>query len=327
MKHLGLAAATALGLATASPALAQTCFGVEARVNLQTGALASAVTSTVTTTEAAMIAQEVLQRAQLVSAIRVLTGQASTGSDQFGTGLKASSEALAATVVSQRLRQSVAEAGHRYQSTGFDPCSSNAKARSLYGAIAAAPAQRRQIASAVLAKPGEYADPSRWTAAMRTGTAPDAGTLYDGDQAGATKFINAVVGAPDRPVTAAGRSTGEADLDRLRKTNLDTYRSLSATVLADIAADYAPGGPMERARELSKHWQGDDGGERWGAALAPQHARGVVQDAVRMEAANLALLAMQLKRGARTEAAVASLHLALVNSKVGGATPAADLTP
>ena len=40
-----------------------------------------------------------------------------------------------------------------------------------------------------------------------------------------------------------------------------------------------------------------------------------------MEAANLALLALQVKKGARTETAAATLLLAMINAKVGSRLP------
>ncbi len=325
--RLAAFAFTAIGtLAGAGAAQAQTCAGVEHRVNMQTSSLATAVTGTITTTEAGLIAQEVAERARLISAVRVLTAQSSAGSDQVSNGFKASSQALATTVAAQDQRQAIAAATHRYGSVGYDPCGSNTKAQSLFQAITAAPTVRGQITQSVKAQPGRYGDPGQWSAAVKSGTAPDGASLYSGDIAAATRYIDTVVGPPDQQPLAS-LPTGEADLQKLEKTGRDTYRSLTATVLADIAADYAPDGPIARARTLSTHWQGTDGGASWATGISGQHSRGVLQDAVRMEAANLALLATQLKRGARTEATAAALLLAMVNARLTSLTPNLKRSP
>ncbi|WP_246776040.1 hypothetical protein [Methylobacterium aquaticum] len=211
----------------------------------------------------------------------------------------------------------------------YDPCGSNTKAQGLYTAMTGSPAARRQIVTPVRAQPGRYADPKDWVNDMTSGAAPDGAALYSGDAQGASKFINAVVGPPDsRPQDTAATAT--SDRDRLEKTGKDTYRSMTAVVLADIAADFRPDGPIAQARNLSTHWQGNDGGAAWAAGVAGQHDRGIIQDAVRMEAANLALLAHQIKRGMRTEATAAALLLAMVNARLTNSVPAVNrgsLTP
>jgi len=295
---------------------AQTCFGVEARVNAQTSALTAAVTGAITTTEASLVAQEIAERARLLSAVKVLTAQSAAGSDQVSNGFRASGEALATTLATQEQRQAVALASHRYGSIGYDPCGSNTKAQSLYSAMIGTTSVRQQIVSPVRAKPGRYADPGAWAAEVKSGDAPDASSLYGGDTQAAAKFINTVVGPPD-PQPRGTTSAAASDLAKLEKTGRDAYRSLTATVLADIAADYQSDGPIAKARALATHWQGNDGGATWAAGVAGQHDRGIIQDAVRMEAANLALLAHQIKRGMRTEASAAALLLSSVNARLG----------
>lgn len=320
----GIGAAIA-AIGAVAPAEAQTCFGVEARVNIATSTLTTAITGAITTTEGALVAQEIAERARLLSAVKVLTAQSAAGSDQVSNGFRASSEALATTVVTQDQRQAVALAAHRYGSIGYDPCGSNTKAQGLYSAMTGSAAARQQIVSPVRAQPGRYADPKDWVADVRSGAAPDGAALYSGDAQAAGKFINTVVGPPDpRPLTTAATATN--DRARLEKTGRDTYRSMTAVVLADIAADYRADGPIAKARALSGHWQGSDGGAAWAAGVAGQHDRGIIQDAVRMEAANLALLAHQIKRGNRTEAAAAALLLAMVNARITNVVPSPGRT-
>lgn len=300
----------------------QSCQGVEARVNAQTATLVSTVGGTIAGTQAALIGQETLERARLVSAIRVLTAQSVVGSDQLSNGMHGAGQALASTIAAQRQRQAIAEATHRYQSIGFRPCDAAGKAENLYQAIQAARMESQRIAGAVLAQPGKYADPARWSADLKANEAPDGASLYSGDATAATRFIDAVIGPPDpEPKPLGDPKTAEASLAKLEKTGRDTYRSLTATVLAGIAADYAETGPIARARDLSQHWQGSDGGASWAAGVAGQHTRGLLQDAVRMEAANLAQIAIQLRNGFRTEATAASLLLAMVNARITSQAP------
>ncbi|GAA0241740.1 hypothetical protein LNAOJCKE_4896 [Methylorubrum aminovorans] len=328
-------ATLAAAIGVSAPARAQSCVGVEQRVNLQTSALTTAIAGAITTTEAGLIAQEVAERARLLSAVKVLTAQSAAGSDQIANGFRASSQALATTVVTQDQRQAVALATHRYGSIGYDPCGSNTKAQALYTAMTGSTAVRQQIVTPVRAQPGRYADPKDWVADVTSGEAPDGAALYGGDPDAASKFINAIVGPPDPQPRNTG-STATNDLDRLEKTGRDSYRSMTAVVLADIAADYRPDGPIAKTRALSGHWQGSDGGAAWAAGVSGQHDRGIIQDAVRMEAANLALLAHQIKRGMRTEATAAALLLAMVNARIsntvpsprrGSPTPASFQTP
>jgi len=141
------------------------------------------------------------------------------------------------------------------------------------------------------------------------------GALYSGDQAAAKKYIDFVVGPPDVDVPSI-RATAEGDAAKLAKTGRDAYRSLTAAVLSDVAADYAADGPIAKGRELSKHWIGDDGGAAWSAGIAKDHERGILQDAIRIEAANLSFEAMEAKRGMRTELAAAAVLLARINQQI-----------
>lgn len=302
-------------LPAASPALAQTCFGVEERVNAATGILASTVTGTITTTEAALIALEQVQRARLLSAIKVVTGQQSASTDQTVTMNLKTAEANASAVNSQKVNQAIAEAKHRYGSIGYNPCGAVAKSQSLSSAIAAAATQAKNTRQAVSAQPGKYGDPTGWYQAAKDGAVADGGSLYSGDQEAAKKYIGFVVGPPDVDVPSI-RNTAEGDAAKLGKTGRDAYRSLTATVLSEVAADYATDGPMAKARDLSKHWIGDDGGAAWSAGITQDHTRGVLQDAIRIEAANLSFEGMEAKRGLRTELAAAALLLARINERI-----------
>lgn len=115
-------------LAGTTSALAQSCAGVEARVNVRTGQLQAAVEGVIDTTERAD-RQELLQRNQLLSAFKVMTAQSATASDQVTTAHKQAASATASTAVTRANNLAVAAASHRYQSVGYDPCGSNARHR------------------------------------------------------------------------------------------------------------------------------------------------------------------------------------------------------
>lgn len=317
----GLLVSSAAILTAAPAALAQTCFGVEARVNAATGALTGTVTGQITGTEIALIAAEILQRQQLLSAIRVMTAQHSASGDQSVTMQVKSAEANASAINAQRVRQAVADARHRYGSVGYNPCGAVTKSGNLASAITAAAAQARTMRQSVRARPGAYGDPRAWFQAARDGSVADGASLYSGDQGAAQRYIDFVVGPPDVDNPTI-RGTAEGDAAKLAKTGRDAYRSLTAAVLSEVAAEYAPDGPIARARELSQHWIGEDGGAAWSSGAAAQHERGILQDAIRIEAANLAFEAMEAKRGMRTELTAAAVLLARINQQVR-AIPAA----
>jgi hypothetical protein len=315
IRQLSATLLSAAILFVGSPALAQTCFGVETRVNAATGVLTGTVTGEITTTEATLIAAELLQRARLLSAIKVMTAQQSASTDQTVTMGVKTAEANASALTAQRVRQAVAEAKHRYGSIGYDPCGAVTKSASLSSAVTAAATQAKTTRESVRARPGAYGDPTPWFQAARDGSVADGGALYSGDQEAAKKYIDFVVGPPDVDIVSI-RGTAEGDAAKLAKTGRDAYRSLTAAVLSDVAADYATDGPMAKARELSRHWIGDDGGKAWSAGIAKDHERGILQDAIRIEAANLSFEAMEAKRGMRTELSAAAVLLARINQQI-----------
>src|SRR5690606_3267157 len=93
--------ALAAGLAAPGVALAQTCAGVESRVNSATSQLQGAVTSHITTRTSAMVAQEIYQRQRLLSAMHVLVRQDAVSSEQVTNADRAANEALANVIIEQ----------------------------------------------------------------------------------------------------------------------------------------------------------------------------------------------------------------------------------
>lgn len=313
----GALVAFAVGL-WAVPAVGQSCAGVEYRVNQQTLAVDAAVGTQITSSQAAMISLDELNRARLLSAMKVMTKQQSASTDQAMVTEQKAAEATASTLISQDQALAIEDAKKRYGNTGYGACSVGTKAKSFYDAVVAAPTTRSTIVGRVAWKPGEYGDPKSWYTGVAKNGPFSAQTLFDGDTAKAGDYISFVVGPPDaKEVGTTARTEGL----RLEKANHDALKSMSAQVMASVAADFAKGGPIEKMKEMSAHWLGGDGGEAWSASMAGAPERGVLQDAVRIEAANLVALAYQIKSNAREEGALAAYLLARVNSVASGVRP------
>lgn len=265
-------------------------------------------------------------RNRLLAALKVLTKQVSATGEQTQATIKKASEANAATVVAQRYRLQVADAKARYSSTGYDPCGFGQTAQAYYQAMKASSGQREAIRSGADINPGQWGDPGKWIQRAKAGEKYDANVIFSGDTAAASDYISFVVGPPMPEIESLG-GTSQDRLRELSRNQTDAYRSASAEVLASIASDYAKGGPMEKARAVANHWIGDDGGAKWAATVAHQHERGVMQDAVRIEAARLATLALRIRTQKRTEFSIATYALAQTNGLVTSGSPDAVGSP
>lgn len=316
MRRLLVAATLSL---LAPSAMAQTCLGIEWRVVQQTLGLDAAVGTQITTTQGAMLSLEELNRARLLSAFRVMTKQQAGSTDQQLLGEQQAAQATASAYAAQQQAYAVASAKDRYGAVGYGACAVGVKASSFYGAVENGPTVRAAIADRVLWKPNGYGDPGAWVKGPATSGPFDATTLFSGDQKKAGDYIAVVMGPPDVDPRGDPRSAADLGGRRLEKANRDALKSTSQFVMTSIAADYAADGPMARLRELTGHWMADDGGEAWAASMAAAPERGVLQDAVRIEAADLVRLAYSIKSSARAEAAQAALLLARINNALGRA--------
>lgn len=270
--------------------------------------------------------KEELHRERLLAAIKVLTKQVSATDQQTQATIKKSAEANASTLVAQRYRLQVADAKARYSSTGYNPCEFGQTAQGYYQAMKSAPGNQQSIRSGADINPGQWGDPGKWIQRAKAGEKYDAGVIFKGDTAAASDYISFVIGPP-LPEIKSLSGTAQDRLRELSRNQTDAYRSASAEILASIAADYAAGGPIEKAKEVANFWIGDDGGMKWAATTAHQHERGAMQDAVRIEAARLATLALRIRTQKRTEFAIATYALAQTNGMVTSGSPDAAGSP
>jgi hypothetical protein len=299
-----------------SPLYAQTCAGVEFRVNTRTGVLGTIVGNSINAADATIFAFELKERALLLSAMKVNTAQSSAGSDQRTLATKQTNEATASTLVTQSQNFQVADAKHKYQSTGYDPCGVLEKASDLHEAVQNGDAKKKTIRQNIIGAPENNGRVSDWIQEIKKSTI-DPNSLYNGNTDDAARYINAIIGMPEEE-DKTDQNTAVADTHAVGRAQRNAYKSLTSNVLSDIAAENGTDGSYTNLRKLTEHWIGSDGGETWAAGLAAQHERGIILDMIRIEAANVGTLALQIKKNARTEASAAALLLATVDSKIQG---------
>lgn len=317
MKTLAIAGVAMLGLA--GPALGQTCIGIETRVIAQTLQLDAAVGGQISLTQGAMLTLDQFLRGQLLSALKVMTRQQSSSTDQQILAEQKSSEAASAALSSQALAYEVEDAKDRYQATGFGACAVTTKATSFYDAVNKSAATQKAIAGKAPWQPAKYGKLDDWLKGPASNGPFDASALFNGDEAAAGGYIGLVMGPPDVDPALTPGTSAEAGGMRLAKANRDALKSTAQVVMAKVAADNAKDGPVEKLRDMTSHWLAQDGGEAWAASMAAAPERGILQDAVRLEAAHLVALAFSLKANTRQEAATAALLLARINNAIGGA--------
>lgn len=162
----GVIGALALVVLGTMPALAQTCAGVEWRVNAQTIALQGVVSGQIESAQAAMLALDQANRARLLSALKVMTKQESASTDQTVLMEQKAGEAAASAITTSTRNQEIAAAQNRYRATGYGACAVGTKASSFYAAVKAAPQARTQILQTVSWKPGAYGSQSAWASGV-----------------------------------------------------------------------------------------------------------------------------------------------------------------
>lgn len=303
-----LAMVMALGLWSA-PAQAVTCAGVEGRVNNRTSSLESTVTSLISARQATLVAQEILERQRLLSAVHVLTKQIAMSSQQEIVANQGVSKALAQTMVEQSISDQTRAAVRDYGTTGFNACglveqgykveTAVNKANNAREAITAEIAERHAIRTR-----DEYAQASSdWFALAQSGADVSSDALFGGNATAARKYISIVMGPPRAPKAVGGAA---GNIDRATALRDIARQSVTAYVLAEVAATQQV---EDALRAMSKEWVGADGGSAWFAKQAVAPARGVLLDSVRIEAANVAMKANSLKRNMLEEFALATFSL------------------
>ena len=310
----GAGAALALVLSSGQ-ALAVTCAGVEARVNAMTSEVSSAVTALIATRQAAIVAQEVLERHRLLSAVRVLTAQMATGNEQEVVADRAANLALSQTIVQQSVNTQVREAVRDYGSTGHNACGVVERGETVAEMIEAYDEARDEMAEAVRARRtagtveefrSQMAD---WSTLVQGADEATIAAVLDGDEEQAETFI-AVVAGPPRPPVQEGTGSVTSQQDRVVALRDEARNSAAVLVLADIASSQRVQAALD---EMTAEWIGDDGGATWAASMAASPSRAVLLDTARIEAQNVASTALEMKRSVMEEFALATFAVTYVD--------------
>lgn len=312
--------AAALLWVVPTDAMAQSCtpWGVPV-VNQATTELGAAVTAYMAAGTAEVIAWSEFQTERIISGLRVGVAQTAVSGDQVSTTAMKSNEAAANAYVASRQAMQALEESERYGSLGYSACAVPAASSQFYSAYVMTYEERqarRAARQAVAARPGEVSDPAGWFSAVRGAGDATAQALFDGDAAQAAVYMNTVMGPPDQ------MSPNLTEVERAaflaRKLNRDAARSVALHVMEEITAENAPNGPAAAMDALMATWVGTDGGAQWAESMAASHERGILLDAVRIEAANLASLAMEIQKAQRSELVTAAYALARAQELIDG---------
>ncbi|MCB5411717.1 hypothetical protein [Pseudogemmobacter faecipullorum] len=309
--------ALALMLSTTA-AHAITCAGVEARVNSRTSSLQASVLATIQTRQAALVAQELLERQRLLSAVKVLTMQMAQSSQQEIVSNLAVSKAMGQTIVEQSIADQTREAIRDYGNTGFNACGLVEAGYRVDEALNTADTARGAITTeiaerhAIRTREDYDRESQRWFEEAQSGDAPSAAALFSGDADEARRYISMVMGPPRAP--RADEGVG-GSIDRAIALRDIARQSVTAYVLAEIASSQR----VEVAlRDMTREWLGEDGGEAWFATQAASPARAVLLDTARIEAANVAMKANSVRRVMLEEMALSTFALAYADRLTEG---------
>lgn len=303
------AAAIALAISTTA-ADAVTCAGVEARVNNRTSTLQSAVAAVIAARQATLLAQEVLERQRLVSAVKVLTKQISESSRQGMVANQGANKALAHTMVEQSIADQTRTAVRDYGTMGHNACGLVEKGYEVDEAVTAATSSRKAITTEIAKRHAiktqdEYEEAAtEWFSLAQSGEDVSSESLFSGDDDAAQNYISLTMGPPRAPKATTGAA---GNIDRAVALRDIARGSVTAYVLAEVAATQKV---EDALRDMTDEWLGDDGGAAWFAKQAASPSRGVLLDSVRIEAANVAMKANSVKRSLLEEMALATFSLA-----------------
>lgn len=295
---------------SSAAAHAVSCAGVEGRVNVRTNALQASVTAAITASQASLIAQETLERQRLLSAVKVLTMQIGTSSQQEIVANQASSKALAQTLVEQSIADQTRNAVRDYGTTGYNACGLVAKGAEVAKAVQQAKGSRKSITDEIAKRHSiktrdDYnTASSSWFELAQKGDDVSSEALFRGDDAAAQKYISLVMGPPRAPKAVGGAA---GNIDRAVALRDIARQSVTGYVLAEVAATKKV---EDALKSMTSEWVGDDGGTAWFAKQAAAPGRAVLLDSVRIEAANVAMKANAVKRYMLEEFALATFSLA-----------------
>ena len=326
-RRLAIAVASAVaGLASGGAgARAQQCPGVEYRITQSTSELGTEVSAHMAAGTASLIEQHDLKVEALLSAMRVAVAQSSTSASQVNAAILKSSEAAASAYVAGRLRSLTVEAADEFGSVGYAAChvgdqmTAYAEARRLAGLSLAA------LPTGPAAAPGLIGDPRGWYQEMAQGGSYSAGSLFDGDTAAASRYIDGVMGPPDQ-WRRQDSAEAEAGVYFAGKLVRDARKGVAQQVLRTVAAGNAAAGPRRALQAVVDTYTGD-GGERWAASMAASHERGILLDAVRIKAAEVAAEVEDVRGQTLTEMAAAAYALARAETLMRSSGPNGPMVP
>lgn len=291
-----------------SLATAQSCYNVMT-VNGATIALGSNVSASMAAQTAELVALNQLQAMQILSAVKVGVAQSSASAGQVATATVKSNEAASSAYVASRQNSQVLEATDRYMSLGYKPCDYQIAMKQFHQNYKAANAAKTQnYQDGVIARPGVITDPGPWFRKLDGSSKFDASSLFGSDQQSAKDYMNAVVGPPDN-IDKGRASSAEGSMYLANKLQRDTRKSAAIFIMSQIATENTDDGPKKALGQIMETWIGKDGGAAWAAAMAGEHERGILMDAVRLEAVNVAILSYESKMQMRNELAIAAYAL------------------
>lgn len=297
-----------LGVVSAS---AQTCVGVEARVNARTSTVAAEVTSLIATRQAALVTQEIAERQRLLSSVRVLTQQMSVSGQQEVVGDRAANLALSSVIVEQSIANQTRDAITTYGNVGHNACGVVQRGYELEAMIESYDEVRAEMAERIRERrTPQDAEEFRemmadWSNLAQSADGATIQALLDGDEDQAEAFI-AIVSGPPRPPLQAGTGSVVSRQDRVVALMEEARSSAAGLVLTDIAASHRVGLALEA---MTDEWIGDDGGAEWAASMAASPTRAVLLDTARIRSQLIASMALELKRSVMEEFALATFAL------------------
>lgn len=300
---------------SASSVWAQSCAGVEARVNVRTSELSSTLMAQITARTSAVVAQETLQRNQLMSAVRVMTRQSALSAEQEVNASNAAQMALSNVIVEDSVARQVHDAVTAYGNTGHGACELVEAGASVATMMDNYSTVRETMAVTISERRNARNDEefrqqmAEWSNLVSEADDATVQSLLSGDPEAAQSFIAVVAGPPRYP---AEGETGSvlSQMDRVQSLRNEARSSAAVYALADIAAGQ---GLREAMTEMSAIWTGD-GGEQWAARMAASPERAVLLDTARIEAHNIATSAMELRQGVTQEFALSAFALTYIDN-------------
>lgn len=304
-----------VGAAAAGAAWGQSCTGVEARVNARTAELSTAITTQLAARTAAVVAQETLQRQQLLSALRVLTRQDSLASQQGVNAEHTAQMGLANVIVEESVASQVHDAVSDYGNTGFAACDLVVAGEVVSERMGAYADMRERLGEAVregrsAADEAEFREMmADWSNLVRDADDATVQAMMSGDEEAARAFIAVVAGPPRYPVET-GSGSVLSRMDRVLALRDEARNAAAVYALSDLAAGQELRAALD---DMADIWTGEDGGAAWAARMAASPTRAVLLDAARIEAHNIAVTAMELRQGSMNEFALAVFALSHID--------------